>query len=163
VGASVTLGGESGQVNLLAIGLPGFPDWSEVREHVLFGTGNPDQAPAFPASNRQIGAVYLFERTRGGWQGQATLKPAGWENPPGPGSFPSFPTHLEEGQENPDETGSGFLSTEDLSDFVLPGDLWSEKPEITFFGATVDLDGNQLAVTAGFANVTYVFENKDGD
>ena len=48
-GASVALGGESGQANLLAIGLPGFPDWSEVREHTLFGAGNPDQIPVFPA------------------------------------------------------------------------------------------------------------------
>jgi hypothetical protein len=163
VGASVALGGESEQANLLAIGLPGFPDWSEVREHALFGAGNPDQTPVFPASNRQTGAVYLFERAGDDWRGQTTLKPAGWETPPGPGAFPSFPTHLEEGQENSDETGSGFSSSADLSDFVFPGVLWSEKPEITFFGATVDLDGDQLAVTAGFANATYVFENKDGE
>ena len=42
--------------------------------------------------------------------------------------------------------------------FVFPGHLWSANPEISFFGATVDLDGDQLAVTGGFANATYIFE-----
>jgi len=164
VGASVSLGGEAEEANLLAIGLPGFPDWTGDLNPFLIGVNpeqmgvNPEQMPEFPLSNRQTGAVYLFERTEDGWSRQATLKPTGWETPPGPGAFPSFPTHLEEGQENSDEKGSGFLSSTDLSDFVFPGDLWSEYPEVTFFGATVDLDGNQLAVTAGFANATYVFE-----
>lgn len=47
--------------------------------------------------------------------------------------------------------------------FVFPGHLFSEAPEISFFGATVDLDQNQLAVTAGFANATYIFERRDED
>lgn len=157
-GASVTLGGESGQANLLAIGLPGFPDWSEVQEHVLFGAGNPDQIPVFPVSKHQTGAVYLFERAGDSWSKQATLKPAGWETPPGPGSFPSIPTHLEEGQENSIDPNTGLSASIDWSGFVFPGSIFSENPEITFFGATVDLDGDQLAVTAGFANATYVFE-----
>ena len=166
VGASVTLGGESGQANLLAIGLPGFPDWTGELNPFLFGVPleqvSPEQLPEFPASNRQTGAVYLFERSGEDWRGQATLRPAGWETPPGPGSFPAFPTHLEEGQESSDESGTGLSETADLFDFIFPGDLYSASPEITFFGATVDLDGDQLAVTAGFANATYIFENKDG-
>jgi hypothetical protein len=165
VGASVTLEGESGQANLLAIGLPGFPNWTGESNPFLYGMSpdqvSPDQLPEFPASNRQTGVVYLFERSGGDWRGQATLKPAGWETPPGPGSFPAFPTHLEEGQESSDETGTGLLESVDLSDFIFPGDLYSANPEITFFGATVDLDGSQLAVTAGFANATYIFEHQD--
>lgn len=155
-GASVALGGGSGQANLLAIGLPGFPDWSEVREHVLFGAGNPDQTPVFPASNRQTGAVYIFERSGENWRRQVTLKPAGWDDPPGPGSFSSvMPSHLEE------------LSDAEKADFfsshIFPGHLYSEFPEISFFGATVDMDGYRLAVTSGFANSTYIFERENGE
>jgi hypothetical protein len=43
----------------------------------------------------------------------------------------------------------------------FPGHALSENPDATFFGATVDLDGRQLAVTAGFANATYLFQGQD--
>lgn len=163
VGASVALDGEAEQASRLAIGLPGFPDLTGSLHPALFGAGgaNPEEIPAFPPSNRQSGAVYLFERLEQDWTQQVTLRPAGWEEPPGPGSLPAAPTHLEEGQEGAE--GGGLLASVDLSDFVFPGDLYSEKPEITFFGSTVDLDGDQLAVTAGFANATYLFEGRDGD
>jgi hypothetical protein len=145
VGASVAISGEAGQADLLAIGLPGFPDWTGEVDPALIGVG-ADQ-PEFPESNRKAGAVYLFERGEdGGWEPQATLRPAGWENPPGPGSMKSM---------NPSST--------EKSAFVFPGDLFSADPEISFFGATVDLDGDRLAVTAGFANATYVFERQGQD
>ncbi|MBK8900267.1 MAG: hypothetical protein IPM53_03720 [Anaerolineaceae bacterium] len=159
VGASVALSGEANGANRLAIGLPGFPDLTGGLNPALAG-GNLEEMPAFPPSNRQTGAVYLFERAETGWTWRVTLKPAGWAIPPGPGSFPSAPTHLEEGQENAPETG--LMASIDLSDFVFPGQIYSEAPEITFFGATVDLGGDRLAVTAGFANATYVFERQDG-
>jgi len=44
---------------------------------------------------------------------------------------------------------------------AFPGYVFSEEPEISFFGATVDLDGEQLAVTAGYANATYLFKRQD--
>ncbi len=50
-----------------------------------------------------------------------------------------------------------------MASFVFPGDVYSENPEISFFGATVDLDENLLAVTAGYANATYVFEHQGQD
>jgi hypothetical protein len=50
-----------------------------------------------------------------------------------------------------------------MASFVFPGDVYSENPEISFFGATVDLDENLLAVTAGYANATYVFERQGQD
>jgi hypothetical protein len=50
-----------------------------------------------------------------------------------------------------------------IADVVFPGHLFSEAPAITFFGATVDLDVNQLAVTSGYANTTYVFERQELD
>ena len=157
-GASVALGGESGGADLLAVGLPGFPDWSHAEDNIgLFGA-NPEQIPEVPVSIHQTGAVYLFERAGDRWREQATLKPIGWETPPGPGAFPSLPTHLEEGQEDEIDPNTGLPASIDWSDFVFPGSLFSENPEISFFGATVDLDGDQLAVTAGFANATYVFE-----
>lgn len=160
-GASVALGGDAGGANLLAVGLPGFPDWSNPEDALsLFGT-NPEQPLTLPKPDHQTGAVYLFERAGEHWNEQATLKPTGWDTPPGLGAFPSLPTHLEEGQETSDETGAGLLTSADGSEFVFPGDLWSENPAITFFGATVALDGTRLAVTAGFANTTYVFERAE--
>jgi hypothetical protein len=159
MGASVALSGDSGQANLLAVGLPGFPDWSGVEEHALiFGAvprDSPEPIPTFPTSQRQSGAVYLFERSAGGWNQKATLRPAGWQSPPGPSqSFPPFPSYLD-GGENEAEADAFFAS------WVFPGHIYSEAPEITFFGATVDLHGDRLAVTAGFANATYVFERRD--
>ncbi len=67
VGASVALGGFSGQANLLAVGLPGFPDWSGVQDQIgMFGV-SPEN-PEFPESHHKTGAVYIFEREEsGGW------------------------------------------------------------------------------------------------
>jgi hypothetical protein len=158
VGASVALGGESTRANLLAIGLPGFPDWSGVQDHIgMFGV-SPEEIPEFPESNRKTGTVYIFERVEdGGWNQRVNLKPAGWENPPGPGSlFSGVPPATSDEQGEFDEAAY-------YASVVFPGHLFSEEPEISFFGATVDLDGKQLAVTAGFANATYVFERRDRD
>lgn len=158
VGASVALGGESAQAQLLAVGLPGFPDWSGVEEHLgLFGA-SPEEKPEFPQSNRATGAVYIFERgEQGGWDHRVTLKPAGFENPPGPGHlFTGFPFPTDDGQVDFDEVAY-------YASVVFPGHLYSEDPEISFFGATADLDGNRLAVTAGFANATYIFERQGED
>jgi hypothetical protein len=41
--------------------------------------------------------------------------------------------------------------------------MFSEEPETSFFGATVDLDQDHLAVTSGFANATHVFERQGQD
>jgi hypothetical protein len=137
VGASVALDGSAGRAETMAIGLPGFPDWSHAKDNVaLFGV-NAENIPDLPGSNRQAGAVYLFERSEQGWKQSNILRPEGWENPPAAGGyFDAF--HL----------------------LTFPGDIYSEEPQISFFGATVDLDGGQLAVTAGYANGTYVFEQK---
>jgi hypothetical protein len=164
VGASVALGGESGQATLLAIGLPGYPDWSGVQDHgSLFGGVPTEQKPEFPPSKRQTGAVYLFEQTDNGWRQGVTLAPTGSENPPGPGPlFFDVPQPPDEAQETVGQEGF-FVSAGFLESAVFPGHLFSEAPETSFFGATVDLDGDQLAVTAGFANATYVFEHQDGD
>jgi hypothetical protein len=157
VGASVALGGESGTAILLAVGLPGFPEWSEVKEHDLMFGADPARIPEFPESNRQYGAVYLVEQVEGIWSHLVILKPAGWENPPGPGNpFATFPSHPEGEQSDADE--AAFYTS-----IIFPGHIFSEAPEISFFGATVDLDGDQLAVTAGFSNATYVFERQDED
>jgi hypothetical protein len=67
-----------------------------------------------------------------------------------------FPSHLEE--EPNDFDVAAFLDTH-----IYPGHLYSETPEISFFGATVALDGNRLAVTSGFANATYIFKRINGD
>jgi hypothetical protein len=151
----VALGGESGEADLLAVGLPGFPDWTGDLDERLVGV-NPDQVPEFPASNRQSGAVYIFGREgQSRWRQQATLKPEGWDSPPGPGSLSGFPSHLEEGQSDAEK--AAFYAS-----FVFPGHIYSEAPEITFFGTTVDLDGSLLAATSGFANTTYIFERQDG-
>jgi len=50
-----------------------------------------------------------------------------------------------------------------MASFVFPGDVYSENPEISFFGATIDLDDDLLVVTAGYANATYVFEHQGQD
>jgi hypothetical protein len=158
VGAFVALGGESTRANMLAVGLPGFPDWSGVKDHIgMFGV-SPEEIPEFPESHRKTGAVYIFVRAQdGGWSQQATLKPAGWENPPGPGTvFTGIPGATD------DERGE-FDEAAYYTSIVFPGHFFSEEPEISFFGATVDVDGNRLAVTAGFANATYVFERSDHD
>jgi hypothetical protein len=145
VGASVALSGEADQANLLAIGLPGFPDWTGDLDPSLIGV-DADK-PEFPESYRKAGGVYTFERGEtGGWKPQAILKPAGWDNPPGPGSMISMTS-----------------SPTQKAAFVFPGDLYSADPEISYFGATLDLDMDRLAVTAGFANATYVFERQRGN
>ena len=121
---------------------------------------NPMQIAEFAenaVSNRRSGAVYVFGRDdEGHWQQQATLKPSGWDDPPGPGSFSSImPSHLDELRDA--KKADFFLS------HIFPGHLYSEIPEISFFGATVAMDGNRLAVTSGFANSTYIFEREDGE
>jgi len=159
VGASVTLGGESGGADLLAVGLPGWPDWSGDLDENQIGL-SPEHISEFAdfgVSSRRSGAVYIFGRgDEVGWQQHATLKPAGWDNPPGPGSFASFfPSHVEE--------LSDAEKAEFYSALVFPGHILSAIPEISFFGATVDLDGSHLAVTSGFANSTYLFERQGGE
>jgi hypothetical protein len=162
LGASVALGGGSDRADLLAVGLPGFADWTGDLGEAWAGA-NPWQLPKYPPSPRQAGEVYLFARSEAGrWSVVATLKPAGWDDPPGPGSFPSVPTHLEEGQEDSIDPNTGLSASIDWSGFVFPGSIFSENPEVTFFGATLDLDGDRLAVTSGFANSTYLFERQEG-
>ena len=154
IGASVALGGTGGQANLLAVGLPGFPDWTGDLDISLVGADA--DVHEFPTSYHQAGTVYLIERTENGdWNPEVSLKPAGWEDPPGPGSFGTPSTA--DGEQGVFDEAAYFAS------MVFPGDVFSENPEISFFGATVDLDGNQLAVTAGFANATYVFERQGQD
>jgi hypothetical protein len=193
IGASVALAGSAGRASRLAVGLPGYPDWSKVKNVTrLWGVGSQAN---FPESKRQAGAVYLFERDeKGSWSQPATLKPAGWDNPPGPPSrfasvlataaaatpaptpappTPGLPAD-EPGGAAPQSTpatpapptpGSPAVSSSATPaanpfDFVsvFPGDILSDNPAVTFFGSTVDLDGNRLAVTSGYANATYVFE-----
>lgn len=137
VGASVAVDGAAGRAERIAVGLPGFPDWSQAEDNVgLFGA-NAGNVPDLPISNRQAGAVYLFERSEQGWKQTTTFRPEGWESPP--------------------VLGEDYYA-QPMSAF--PGYVYSEEPEISFFGATVDLDGEQLAVTAGYANGTYVFERQ---
>jgi hypothetical protein len=156
---------------------------------------NPDpELLRLPKSNRQTGAVYLFERAEnGGWSQQATLKPAGWQDAPGPGTLWSGIMAAAEAEQGSSEGGGypagqppppppppppGGSATEEqdspdpgfslvgpglMGPVVFPGHLYSADPEVTFFGATVDLDRNRLAVTAGFANATYVFERQGRD
>ena len=169
VGASVALTGAVGRAGRLAVGLPGYPDWSKVTEApFLLGVGRQAK---FPESRRQAGAVYLFERDeKGNWSQPATLRPAGWDNPPGPPSrFVSrlataamatpAPTPAPPTPGSPAAPSAATPAAGPL-DFVsvFPGDILSDDPVVTFFGSTVDLDGNRLAVTSGYANATYVFE-----
>ena len=160
VGASVALGGAAGQAELMAVGLPGFPDWSQVKENDALLGANPENVPDFPDSNRQAGAVYLFERSEHGWKQTTIMRPAGWEDPPGVGLIPSWIPATPEGEQREPSEEDGVLIAAGGGAYVFPGHIYSEKPEISFFGATVDLDGEQLAVTAGYANGTYVFERQ---
>lgn len=185
VGASVALGGSSGQAKRLAVGLPGFPDLSGVQgAQGVRLWGSRADIPEIPESRREYGSVYIFERgENGGWSQQVTLLPAGWDNPPGPApaslfsSSPPVGTPLQTpppptpgpGSSSPDSLsatsevqGNGDVAAV-MASFVFPGDVYSENPEISFFGATVDLDENLLAVTAGYANATYVFEHQGQD
>jgi hypothetical protein len=161
VGASVALDGAAGRAERMAVGLPGFPDWSQAEDNVgLFGA-NAGNVPDLPGSNRQAGAVYLFERSEHGWKQTTILRPGGWEDPPGVGLISSWIPATPEGEQSESAAGDGLLSAAGITGaFVFPGHIYSEKPEISFFGATVDLDGEQLAVTAGYANGTYVFERR---
>jgi len=87
VGASVALDGAAGRTERMAVGLPGFPDWRQAEENVhLFGV-NTENVPDLPGSNRQAGAVYLFERAEQGWKQTTILRPEGWEDPPGVGGI----------------------------------------------------------------------------
>lgn len=167
IGASVALAGSAGRASRLAVGLPGYPDWSKTENATrLLGA---DSQAKFPESKRQAGAVYLLERDENGnWHQPATLKPAGWENPPRPPS--RFVSILGTAAATPAPTpapptpGSpaATVGTPGANPFdfvsVFPGDVLSSNPAVTFFGSTVDLDGNRLVVTSGYANATYVFE-----
>jgi len=160
VGASVALEGAGSQAELLAVGLPGFPDWSGVTDNIAMFGANPEQIPEFPPSNRQVGAVYIMERNEQEWTQSTVLRPAGWEDPPGIGKMFSEISATSEGEQVSSAEG-GLLTAAGIPEsFVFPGDIYSDDPEISFFGATVDLDGEQLAVTAGYANATYVFERQ---
>ncbi len=169
VGASVALAGSAGRASRLAVGLPGYPDWSKAKNVTrLWEAGSQAK---FPESKRQAGAVYLFGRDeKGSWSQPATLKPAGWDNPPEPPSrFVSIlataaaatpaPTPAPPTPGSPAATSVATPAANPF-DFVsvFPGDVLSDNPAVTFFGSTVDLDGNRLAVTSGYANATYVFE-----
>jgi hypothetical protein len=180
IGASVAMEGAPDRAELLAVGLPGFPDWSSAEDLRLNYGVNPDlEMPAWPVSQWKAGAIYIFERSQnGGWNLQVTLRPAGWQNPPGAPSFLSrVPSTPVDGQANSIATPAciGLIDCraatleaqqEDfdreafLASFVSPGSFYSEDPEVSFFGARVDLYGNQLAATAGYANATYVFERR---
>ena len=142
IGASVALGGDSDRADLLAVGLPGFADWTGDLGEAWVGA-NPAQLPEFPPSPRQVGEIYLFARSADGrWGFQVALKPAGWDDPPGPGAlFPSFPSHLDEPPDDFDEAAY-------FDAYIYPGHFFSVVPQITFFGATVDLDGDHLVVTS---------------
>ena len=105
--------------------------------------------PGLLESGPESGAVYIFERRDdGGWSQQATLRPASGEKPPGPGFMFS----------DNQITMFGKQAT-----YIFPGHLYSEDPEITFFGAMVDLEENMLAVTAGYANTAHVFVRRGED
>lgn len=160
VGASVALDGAAGRAERMAVGLPGFPDWSQVKENDALLGANPENVPDFPGSNRQAGAVYLFERSEQGWKQTTILRPEGWQDPPGVGLIPSWIPATPEGEQSEPSEEDGVLIAAGGGAYVFPGHIYSEKPEISFFGATVDLDGEQLAVTAGYANGTYVFEQR---
>lgn len=163
VGASVALGGADGRAQRMAIGLPGFPDWSQAKDNeALFGA-NPEYVPDFPVSNRQAGAVYFFERSWRGWVPTTIIRPEGWQDPPGVGLIPSWIPATPEGEQSEPSEEDGVLIAAGGGPYVFPGNVYSEKPEISFFGATVDLDGEQLAVTAAYANGTYVFERRGGE
>ena len=183
IGASVAIEGAPDRAELLAVGLPGFPDWSNAEDlRSIYGM-NPDlEMPVFPVSHRKAGAAYIFEHSQsGGWNPPATLRTAGWENPPGVPPFLSMvPATGANEQDNPCATPacSGLIdcraatleAEQDdfdrqafIASFVFPGSFYSEDPKVSFFGARVDLDGNQLAATAGFANATYVFEHRGQD
>ena len=156
IGASVALGGSSDRADLMAVGLPGFADWTgDLGE--AWVAANPAQLPEYPPSPRQVGEVFLFARGGDGrWSFQSILKPAGWEDPPGPGAiFPSFPSHM-------DEAPDDFDAAAYFDAYIFPGHFFSAVPQITFFGATVDLEGDRLAVTSGFAISTYLFERQEG-
>jgi hypothetical protein len=64
VGAPVALGGDSEEATLLAVGLPGFPDWSGDLDPAMIGM-NPHQIAEFAEhalSDRRSGTVYVFGR-----------------------------------------------------------------------------------------------------
>lgn len=118
VGASVALEGAGSQAELLAVGLPGFPDWSGVTEDIAMFGANPEQIPEFPPSNRQAGAVYMIERDRQGWNQSTILRPAGWEDPPGVGKMFSEVPATSEGEQDGSAEG-GLLSAAGIPELSL--------------------------------------------
>lgn len=153
IGASVALEGDGAQATRLAVGLPGFPDLSAIEDlreaPFLVGAEPGDEPiPGFPPSPREVGAVTLFERKGDVWQQDAILTPATGNGPPEPGY--AFATTPEE-----------MFNPDNLAAMVFPGHLYSSAPEISFFGATVDLDGKRLGVTSGYANATHLFERSE--
>lgn len=157
LGPAVALEGSEGQATTLAIGFPGFPDLSAIADlrdaPFLTGMGDQDEPiPGFPPSAHQVGTVTIFERTAdGAWQQQAVLTPATGEELPQPGfAFTADPTTL-----------ASQFEPENLARMVFPGHLYSSDPAISFFGATVDLDADRLAVTSGFANTTHIFQQQE--
>lgn len=167
LGASVALSQPADGPQLLAVGLPGFPDVSGFRDQM-------GQYPgvAFPGSVRQVGSVTVFERQCSGlgvltrnchnWQEQTTLRLPGSDRQPGPGPMFSndSPSALYDTRVTRQEDAEPQYS---LTGYVFPGHFYSENPEVSFFGTTVDLDGAALAVTAGYTNMTYIFEQQSQD
>ncbi len=160
LGAAVALEGIGDEATRLAIGLPGFPDLSGLSSDLRFFVGSavgsaPDAneqatTAGFPPSPHQAGIVTLYERDRdGAWQEAAILMLADEDDMPEGGLFFQTPTE-------------GMFDEERLREMVFPGYFWSSDPVTTFFGATVDLDGQRLAVTSGFAGATHLFA-RDAD
>lgn len=161
LGPTVALEGSEGRATHLAVGLPGFPDlsaFSDLRDAPMLvgraagGVEHEEPIPGYPPSPHQVGTVTILQRVADGdWQQQAVLTPATGEALPQPGFlFVSDPTVL-----------ATIYEPVNLSRMVFPGHWYSSDPATTFFGATVDLDGDRLAVTSGFANATHVFQRQE--
>lgn len=155
LGPAIALQGSEGRATRLAVGLPGFPDLSafaDLRDaSLLSGSAeNEDPIPDFPPSPHQVGTVTILQRASGDdWRPAAILTPATDDALPGPGLAFQTPE-------------AGIFDEERLRELVFPGRWYSSNPAITFFGATVDFDGDRLSVTSGFANTAHVFEFDGG-